>query len=127
MSASADETYGIPRDWGADPLGKFIEDARRNCIATFTNLRRQYDVLSEIERIYRVMVDNLSQSPELVSGFLLIRSHSSFLGATRLCLSGQLAEAYILLRGCLENALYGLYVAGNTSRQKIWQRPCKNQ
>ncbi len=122
MSGRADETYHIPPDWGADPLGNFVEDARRNCITTFTNLRRQYDALAEIDRICRVMIDNLNQSPELVCGFLLIRTHSSFLGAARLCLSGQLAEAYMVLRGCLENALYGLYVAGNTSRQEIWLR-----
>lgn len=28
----------------------------------------------------------------------------------------------MVLRGCLENALYGLYVAGNTNRQDIWLR-----
>jgi hypothetical protein len=54
--------------------------------------------------------------------FFLIRAHSSFRAALRLCLSGQIPETFMVLRGCLESALYGLYVAGNTDRQEIWLR-----
>jgi hypothetical protein len=68
------------------------------------------------------MIENLNQTPEFIAGFFLIRTHSSFRGAVRLCLSGQVAEAYMVLRGCLESALYGLYVTDDTDRQEIWLR-----
>ncbi len=32
------ETNATPEDWGTDSLGKFLEDARHNMVATFANL-----------------------------------------------------------------------------------------
>ena len=122
VNSTSIDTYEIPADWGADRLGDFIEAAHQNTIATFANLRQRYDVLAEIDELYRKMVENLGQSPELVAGLFLIRTHSSFRGGVRLCLSGQVAEAYMVLRGCLESALYGLYTSGDTNRQEIWVR-----
>ncbi len=118
----SNESYATPKDWGADPLGKFLEVAHYNMVATFSNLRPQYNALAKIDRIFSDIIDCLNQSPELVAPFFLIRSHSSFRGAVRLCLSGQIPEAQMVLRGCLESALYGLYVAGDTNREEIWLR-----
>ncbi len=111
-----------PENWGADSLGKFLEDAHHNIIATFTNLLPQYNILAEIDKLYCKIIDNLNQSPEFVAGFFLIRTHSSFRGAVSLCLSGEVPEAYMVLRGCIESALYGLYVSDNLKRQEIWLR-----
>lgn len=119
-SSGPENTLPLPPGWGRDALSDFIETARHNTIATFANLRPQYDALMQIDTIYREMIADLSQNPELVSGLLLFRSHSSFLGAVRLSLSGQVGEAYMVLRGCLESALYGFYVAGDTRRQNVW-------
>jgi hypothetical protein len=105
-----------------DSLGRFLADAQHNIAATIANLRPQYDALGAIDQVFCDIIDNLSQTPEFVAGFFLIRAHSSFRGAARLCLSGQVAEAYMVLRSCLESALYGLYVAGNTDRQEVWLR-----
>jgi hypothetical protein len=44
------------------------------------------------------------------------------LGAVRLALSGQVPEAFMVLRGCLENALYGFYVTRKSLSQEIWLR-----
>ena len=122
MNDKSNETYRTPADWGTDSLGYFIEAARHNTIAAFANLRQQYDVLTDIDRLYGEMIENLDHSPELVPGFLLFRTHSSFRAAVCLCLSGQIVEAFMVLRGCLESALYGLYVAEDANRQEIWLR-----
>lgn len=109
-------------DWGSDTLADFIDNAHHNILASYANLRAQYDVLVEIDGLFHQMIENLNQSPEFVSGFFLFRTHSSFLAAARLALSGQLGEAYMVLRGCLESSLYGLYVSNNTNRQETWLR-----
>jgi len=116
------EPNPTPPDLPSDSLGKFLADAYQNTAATFANLRPQYDALSTIDHLYCDMIENLNQSPEFVAGFFLFRTHSSFRGAARMCLGCQVAEAYIVLRSCLESALYGLYVAGGTNRQEIWLR-----
>lgn len=105
-----------------DVLATFLEDAHHNACATIANLRPQYNLSTAIDALYCKMIGNLNQHPEYVTGFFLIRAHSSFRAGIRLALSGQLAEAYMVLRGCLESSLYGLYVAGDESRQEVWLR-----
>lgn len=112
----------MPTKLPPDLLGKFLGAAHHNALATTANLRQQYDALATIDQLYSDMIENLSQSPEFVAGFLLVRTHSSFRGAACLSLSGQVAEAYVVLRSCLESALYGLYVAGDPNRQEVWLR-----
>jgi hypothetical protein len=109
-------------DFGQSSLGSFLQDAEHNTGATRKNHRVQCQSLAAIDDIYCKIVASLDQSLEFMSGFFLIRAHSSFRGAIRLCASGQIAEAYMVLRGTLESALYGLYVAGNTARQEVWLR-----
>lgn len=116
------EPHAIPVHLEDGSLGEFLADARHNIIATFANLRPQYDALAEIDTLFCGVINRLDQNPEIVAGFFVIRAHSSFRGAVRLCLSGQVAESYMVLRGCLESALYGLYVSGHTDRQEAWLR-----
>ena len=110
-----------------DLLGKFLEDAHHNAKATCVNLPAEYKLLSNIDELFYKVISRLGQASELIAGFFLFRMHSSFRAAADLCLAGQVAEAYAILRGCLENALYGLYVAGNEDRQKVWLRRHNNE
>jgi len=117
-----DKPQKLPENWTKDSLSKFLDDAEHNTMATYVNCRPQYQRLSDIDTVYRLMMDNLNQSSEFFAGFFLIRTHYSYLAANRLALGGQVAEAFMVLRGCLENALYGLLVAFDTTRQEIWLR-----
>jgi hypothetical protein len=61
----------VPNDWGRDLLGKYLEDAHHNTLATFANCRPQYDRLAAIDHLYCTMLDNLNQSPDYFVGFFL--------------------------------------------------------
>jgi hypothetical protein len=52
----------------------------------------------------------------------LFRTHSAFRTGAGHALSGQVPEAYMVFRSCLESALYGLYMAGDETRQETWLR-----
>lgn len=120
MSGKPKQAKVTSQDEGDVELAKYLDDAHYNANATRANLRSQYDVLARIDHLYGRMIRNMGQSLDLLPGFFFFRTHSAFRAAIRLCLSGQLAETYMVLRGCLESALYGLFVAGNTNRQEIW-------
>lgn len=64
----------------------------------------------------------MNNSRAWFAGFFLLRSHASYLGGVRLSGSGQLPEAYMVLRGCLENALYGLFLHNNPELRSVWLR-----
>ena len=87
---------------------------------SYTSHREAYDLLNDINRIFERLGDGLDNTPEVFSLFFVRRTHASYLGAVRLSISAQLCEAYMVLRGCLENALYGLYFFKNPESRRVW-------
>ena len=57
---------------------------------------------------------------EWLEAFFFLRTHASFSGAARMALSAQIPEMYMLLRGCIENAIYGFYVWKKPELKTIW-------
>lgn len=112
----------IPQNWSDDSLSQFIQDTIDNTYATFHNLKPPYNKLKDIHTVFRKIVDNIGNTPDWFATFFLVRSHSALLGAVRLALSGQVPEAYMVLRGCLENALYGFYVTRKPESKETWLR-----
>ncbi len=111
-----------PPGWGKDELTKFMDVARGNTYATFHNLPSEYRKLADIDAAYRKAIDSLLNTKDWFAAFFLLKAHSSFMASTRVALTGQVSESYACLRLCLENSLYGLYLAKNPSSQETWLR-----
>ncbi len=130
-----------PPGWGADKITHFIETAIGNQFATFHTDRADYQKLLELDdrfwtarRNFRIrMVDIVSEkndvlpfeeiefsAEEWIEMYFFLRAHASLLGAIRLITSGQIPESHMLLRGCLENALYAHYVKNEDERKRTW-------
>lgn len=129
-----------PDGWGGDRISHFIESVRRNQFSTFANLKDSYDQLLHIDERFWSTRRNLTlhlrdlvnkqgnmkfesirtQDEDWLEIYFFMRTHASFLGATGLALGAQIPETYAVLRACLENAMYGFYVFGDTSLKKIW-------
>lgn len=112
----------VPPGWGDDPLSKFIQGTTDNTYATFHNLKEWYNRLSDINASFGDATQNMDRAQDWFASFFLFRTHSAYLAGIRLALSGQVPEAYMVLRGALECALYGLYVARKPSVSEIWLR-----
>lgn len=117
----------LPGNWGKDSLSMFIEKAWQNTLASFANLKPQYNRLRDINDAFGKLNDKHIKPSEMLTSFFIMRSHASFLGGARFSLSGQLPEAYMVLRGCIENALYGLYVFVNPKSREIWLKRHDNE
>ncbi len=111
-----------PPNWEANEISKFFDAARTNEFATFANQIDDVARLSNIDLGYRKAIDGVNNSKDWFAGFFLLRAHSNFLAACRLCWSAQIPESYALLRSCLENALYGLYLAKHPESRETWLR-----
>lgn len=109
-----------PPNWETNEISRFIDSARNNEIATFAMHPEWVAHLSNIDIGYRKAVEGVNHSKDWFAGFFLLRAHSNFLGACRLCWSAQIPESYALLRSCLENALYGLYLAKHPASRETW-------
>ena len=108
--------------WGDDLLSKFIDDALANIFATFANKPAQYRHIVNIDSCFYKAASNLSNPTDLVAAFLLVRSHSAYRAACRLALSGQATESYVILRSCLECAIYALHINKNPPLAELWLR-----
>ena len=111
-----------PEEWGNDEITQFLDAARSNEYATFANLKNEAQLLISIDTLFREVIDALNHSKEWFAGFFVFRAHSNYLASCRMCWSGQSPECYALLRSCLENALYGVYLAKNPASQGTWLR-----
>ncbi|MBI5845320.1 MAG: hypothetical protein HZB23_11695 [Deltaproteobacteria bacterium] len=112
----------IPPGWGEDQLSNFINNAIQNSYATFHNLKAEYDLLKNINNIFEVLSDNLSNTPALIPALFFNRAHAAFLHAVRLVISGAIYETFVLLRNCIEHSIYAFYVNKDKDRQEIWLR-----
>ena len=111
---------GVPKNWGQDKVSNFIETAQKNTFATFDNLKDVFKFFEDIDESFRRIIDNIDNARDWFPAFFLLRAHSSYLGAVRLSTSGQLPEAYMILRGCLENSLYGFYLFKKPKSVEVW-------
>jgi len=111
-----------PHGWGDDTLADFIDTARRNVLASFVRLQPSYRRLSDVDKGFRLIGENLLNPPDWFICLFLLRTHSSYLGGAHLALAGQLPECYMLLRGSLESAVYAFYFHHNPRSHERWLR-----
>lgn len=111
-----------PAMWGRDEISNILDVARNNEFSTFANLKSEMDRLIDIDLSFRKVIDGLNHSKDWFAAFFVLRAHSNFLAACRMGMSGQIPECYALLRSCLENALYGVFLAINPELRETWLR-----
>ena len=115
-----------PPAWGEDPLSKFFADAEFNDRVTALNFAPVYGLLRNVDLLFRRFEDAIERDNReelLVSRFLMVRAHSSFLAGIRLAMSGQVAESFPVLRAGVEQAWYALHIAKDpnpSERARIW-------
>jgi hypothetical protein len=112
----------LPPAWKNDSLSDFLGNAFSNILATFVHKRERYGHLAEIDSAFYELVRNLSNPKDLLAAFFMPRSHSAFRAACGLAMSGQAAESFVVLRSCLECALYALHINKNPTLAEIWLR-----
>ena len=109
-----------PESWEADTLSQYISAFQRNAVARFADCPEEFQHLLEVDTLFRRAIDHFSgQDDEGCSSFLL-RSHAAFLAGTTLTLAGAVADAPMVLRGSLENALYALHCQKSSDAFSIW-------
>ena len=111
-----------PPNWGEDNLSEFLDTAFRYNLKHFESNFKHFDGLQKLDAEIRRMtnITKIIDMDVAFPTFLLLRSHAAFLGATRLVLSGQIPEAYMVMRGCLESALYAHYLKNNPGIAQLY-------
>lgn len=102
------------REW----LDDVYDNHRRNLSANAKFYERAGRVDGLFQRLLKACRLNLLAIEP--SYFLFCRAHSAFLTAVALSLNGQLAEAHMVMRGCIEASLYALQVKRTPTLGQTW-------
>lgn len=111
-----------PEGWGRDKLSTFIGMTTHNTLVYFRDAQELWERAAEVDAIYAEAAEYLNESGSWFAGLFLLHSHAAYRAAVRMAVSGQLPPAYMVMRGCLENALYGLFMDGDFKLQELWLR-----
>jgi hypothetical protein len=112
-------------DFGSDELTKRISEAWHNIRATWSQHERIVKLLSSINDLFMKYVQvfcKLSKETNIESSpaAFLARAYGCYIAAVRISSSGQSAEAFVMFRACIENALYGYYIEKQPELANIW-------
>lgn len=117
--------FELPDWWGTDPLSKYILNVYENSALTFVNFPGPFLRLKEIDALFQdvmaVSWETNSEEDEFLPLFIG-RSHSAYLAAILLSVGGLPVEPYMVMRGCLENALYAIYMQNDPERIITWMK-----
>jgi len=120
--SSQNTTIPQPPDWGKDELSSFLVMAEKNTYATFHNAKPHCKKLKEINDIFNESIDCMKNSLCWFEFLFFIKAHGAFLGATRLGVATQVADAMPMIRSIIEFSLYGFFIHNNSEYGKIWLR-----
>ncbi len=125
----AHQTKGEPPNWDeGDALELLFSNASRNERVTAANFPGMLKLLGDINRALTDCreVAGPGSARHLVPVFLWGRSHSAYLAACRLAMSGQHPEAFPVIRAQLEQSWYAFHIAMDESegldRVTTWLR-----
>jgi hypothetical protein len=109
-----------PPEWGNDRITNFFDKVRENSFATFVQSKELLARLININEIFCSAIEYMNYTKNWFALFFFLKAHSSFLAAIGLAIGTQIPEAYMVLRGVVENSLYGLYIHKKPELAEIW-------
>jgi len=109
-----------PTGWADEPLCRYMDDWRRNQLATFQTCQAAFRRLQTIDSLFLTIADNLDNTPQTAPALFFYRAHASYRTAVGLAMAGQVVEAYPILRNCLEQGLYAYFVFKQPTRYNVW-------
>lgn len=110
----------FPENWASDNVTSYIDSAISNIVATTQADNPAYPTISEIDGIFKILVQNLINTDSILEAVLLMRAHSAFLASSMLAMGGQATESFMVFRSVIENALYALHIFKDEAAGDIW-------
>lgn len=121
MSEILSKMFVKPASFGTEPLSHSMDTVINNIYATYCHKNEWHRKFQQLDEAFSAAFQNLTEIEDIVlCGLLLGRAHGGFRGACMMAMGGHTVEAYMLLRGCIEAALYALHVADSSTLTNIW-------
>ena len=103
-----------------DNLIPFLELVAANQKARIANFSGPYQLIRRVNICLSTASKHLINPKPVLAGLLLPRCEYAYKAAAGMALSGQVVEAFVMMRSCLEYAGYALTIFQNPALEKVF-------
>ena len=103
-----------------DNLIPFLELVAANQKANIANFPDPYQLIRRVNICFSKAGKNLINPKPVLAGLMLPRCEYAYKAAAGMALSGQVTEAFVMMRSCLEYAGYALTIFKDPMLQKVF-------
>jgi hypothetical protein len=107
-------------DWGADDLTRFLKAVNSNQIANLANFHELYALMRRVNDCFSTAGKNLVNPEPATTGILFLRSQYAYKATVGMALAGQVVEAFVMMRSCLEYAGYALVMFADPTLEEVF-------
>jgi hypothetical protein len=107
-------------DWGADDLTRFLKAVNSNQIANLANFPEPYSLMRRVNDCFSTGGKNLINPEPATTGMLFLRSQYAYKTTVGMALAGQVVEAFVMMRSCLEYAGYALVMFADPTLEDVF-------
>jgi hypothetical protein len=93
-----------------DNLSPFLERVAANQKANIAKFSAPYQLLRRVDNCLSTAGNTLINPKPVLAGLMLLRCQYAYKAAAGMALSGQVVEAFVMMRSCLEHAGYALAI-----------------
>ncbi|MDE2009135.1 MAG: hypothetical protein KGJ09_03555 [Candidatus Omnitrophica bacterium] len=115
-----------PPKWKEDAITKFIGDVQHNAYVTFVKYSTEFSRLIEVDSLFREAIGCTNNAKFWFACLFPLKAHSAFLSAVQLIMGTQAQESYMVMRGTIENALYGYYIFKHKELAEVYLKRDEN-
>ena len=98
----------------------FIHKSTSNELSILDQENPFYELIINVDYLFRQCLKTSKLDGNEVVKILIAQSHSYYLNASRMVMSGAVPEAFMLSRGVLESALYAFYIVNDFELGELW-------
>ena len=117
------ERRAVPEAWGRDELTKFFGLNEEQMFASAATYPEWMKVVVRLDEILVTRASDVFHEVDearQVSAQLFMRAFGTYRAASRLALSGQVFETFVLLRSIIESSAYAWKCAHSEEHRKAW-------
>jgi hypothetical protein len=107
-------------DWGTDDLTQFLDRVNSNQKVNHARFPKPVQVMTRVNDCFSLAGKNLRNPEPVISGVLFLRAQYAYKSAVGMALSGQIVEAFVMMRSCLEYSGYALVIFADPSLQEVF-------
>ena len=106
--------------WGADDLTRFLKAGNSNQIANLAKFHEPYSLMRRVNDCFSTGGKNLINPEPATTGMLFLRSQYAYKTTVGMALAGQVVEAFVMMRSCLEYAGYALVMFADPTLEDVF-------